>query len=91
METLLIAYVVRLEGAPPGDVLLYSEGVTEDNDDVICKREAVTIGATSTKSQQLAEAAFNANKFKALVDLVPDHYMEWWKVFNKKSSEGALG
>jgi hypothetical protein len=64
-----------------GDVILYTDDYTEDNDNSIAVR------AGFTKSQELAEAAFAATKQKAYNEIVPKAYRNYDNVFSKKASK----
>jgi hypothetical protein len=64
-----------------GDVILYTDDYTEDNDD------SIAIRAGFTKSQELAEAAFAATKQKAYNEIVPEAYRNYDNVFSKQASK----
>jgi hypothetical protein len=61
-----------------GDVILYTDDYTEDNDN------SIAIRAGFTKLQELTEAAFAATKQKAYNKIVPKAYRDYDNVFSKE-------
>jgi hypothetical protein len=64
-----------------GDVILYTNNYTEDDDD------SIAICAGFTKSQELAEAALSVTKQRAYEDIVSEAYRDYGDIFSKEASK----
>jgi hypothetical protein len=83
-----------------GGVLLYSDNYTDDNTNIECAgpswgttqhifhdESPLHVRAGSTKAQQFAKAALAQGTAKTLDKLIPEHYRDFAKVFDKAASE----